>query len=280
MRFAVGYPYMLTTVPWFTAAHVASFLRSELLTCQKWLIDNRLSLHLGKTECILFGSRRRLKDSNFTIQLGDITIKRVTSVRYLGVLLDQFLDFSDHVEQLLKKANSKLAVLVHNRHSLNPFSKKLLCQALVFSNLEYCTSAWYPGLGSGLRESLNVLQRKCARFCLNLSPRSHIGNDEFSMLGWLPFSKRVSFFNLIHAYKVRAGTSPLYLEQSFTRVDTVHTHNLRQSTTNFSLARCSSPVGTFCRNAVSDWNSLPRELKEIRSLSAFKSSLRRYLKSV
>ena len=38
-------------------AGVAAFLSSELNTCRKWLINNRLSLHLGKTECILFGSR-------------------------------------------------------------------------------------------------------------------------------------------------------------------------------------------------------------------------------
>ena len=180
----------------------------------------------------------------------------------------------------MKKASAKLAFLLRNRHYLNASSRKLLCQALVFSNLEYCTSSWYSSLNSGLRESLNVIQRKCARFCLNLHPRHHVGNDEFRILGWLPFPKRVRFFNLVHAYKVRAGSSPQYLEQSFTRVDSVHTYNLRQSATNFSLARCSSPVGTFCRMAVSEWNSLPRELKKVRSLSAFKSGLKRHLNSL
>ena len=32
----------------------------ELANCKKWLIDNKLSLHVGKTESLLFGSRRRL----------------------------------------------------------------------------------------------------------------------------------------------------------------------------------------------------------------------------
>ena len=34
---------------------VADFLSSELSICRKWLIDNRLSLHFGKTECIVIG---------------------------------------------------------------------------------------------------------------------------------------------------------------------------------------------------------------------------------
>ena len=132
----------------------------------------------------------------------------------------------------------------------------------------------------GLRESLNVIQRKCARICLNLHPRHHVGNDEFRRLSWLPFPQRVSFFNLIHAFKVRAGTSPPSI---WNRVSpalipcTLTSYNLRQSATNFSLARCSSPVGPFCRRAESEWNSLTRDLKEVRSLSAFKTGLKRYL---
>ena len=38
-------------------------LSSELESCSKWLVDNKLSLHLGKTECILFGSRKKTKKS-------------------------------------------------------------------------------------------------------------------------------------------------------------------------------------------------------------------------
>lgn len=40
---------------------IARKLSSELESCQQWLIDNKLSLHLGKTEVILFGSNRKLK---------------------------------------------------------------------------------------------------------------------------------------------------------------------------------------------------------------------------
>ena len=43
-------------------------LSSVLQSCSKWLVDNKYSLHLGKTECILFGSRRKLrKVQNFGI---------------------------------------------------------------------------------------------------------------------------------------------------------------------------------------------------------------------
>ena len=37
---------------------IAETLSNELNSCRHWLIDNKLSLHLGKTEAILFGSKK------------------------------------------------------------------------------------------------------------------------------------------------------------------------------------------------------------------------------
>ena len=40
---------------------IADRLTVELSKCKRWLVDNKLSLHVGKTECLLFGSKRALK---------------------------------------------------------------------------------------------------------------------------------------------------------------------------------------------------------------------------
>ena len=37
---------------------IAKTLSNELNSCRHWLIDNKLSFHLGKTEAILFGSKK------------------------------------------------------------------------------------------------------------------------------------------------------------------------------------------------------------------------------
>ena len=39
-------------------------LSSKLESVWEWLIDNKLSLHFGKTESIVFGSKRRLQGNN------------------------------------------------------------------------------------------------------------------------------------------------------------------------------------------------------------------------
>lgn len=40
--------------------NISNVLGKELKNNSKWLVYNKLSLHLGKTECILFGSKRKL----------------------------------------------------------------------------------------------------------------------------------------------------------------------------------------------------------------------------
>ena len=66
-------------------------LVKELKSCSHWLIDNKLSLHLAKSECILFGSKRNLsKNKVFSINC-DNNIESTSSVKYLGLVLDNTL---------------------------------------------------------------------------------------------------------------------------------------------------------------------------------------------
>ena len=47
---------------------ISDKLSQTLDNCAEWLIDNKLSLHLGKTESILFGPKQKLKHVDFSIK--------------------------------------------------------------------------------------------------------------------------------------------------------------------------------------------------------------------
>ena len=81
---------------------VAEFLSAQLVHCKTWLNDNRLSLHVGKTECLLFGTHKRLKGASFIVKCGDAIVNRVNCVKYLGVFLDPTLCVRDHATEILK----------------------------------------------------------------------------------------------------------------------------------------------------------------------------------
>ncbi|XP_053390129.1 ornithine decarboxylase-like [Mercenaria mercenaria] len=78
-------------------ADIESILSMETGNVSEWLIDNKLSLHLGKTESILFGSKPRLKTQNaLNVSCNGTNIQATSSVKYLGATLDQNLSGPKH----------------------------------------------------------------------------------------------------------------------------------------------------------------------------------------
>ena len=75
---------------------ISHTLGSVLEQCSDWLIDNKLSLHLGKTECMLFGPKRKIKQiSNFSVKCYDHIINATDVVKYLGVYIDNILNLKN-----------------------------------------------------------------------------------------------------------------------------------------------------------------------------------------
>ena len=254
---------------------IGNFLSGELSSCRQWLIDNRLTLHVGKTESILFGTSRKVKKAdNFLVNCDGETVSRVTSVIYLGVRLDQCLKFEDFIIKTCNDANSRLSFLYRYNSMLDHRTRKLLCSTLILSKLSYCVSAWYSGLGVGLRNRLDVVQRKMIRFMNGWGPREHVGSAEFLSTGWLTFSKRASFFQLCHVLKIRSRFAPSYLSRDFCPMQDIHLHNTRGSELNYFVDADKFPPGTFHYTAVREWNKLPDEIKRIRSLPTFKGRLK------
>ena len=91
---------------------IAEFLSVNLKSCRDWLTDNKLSLHLGKTKAILFGTKRKLKlINNFLVKCDDIIITNVSKIKYLGLILDNDLSGESIVSNILKKAGGRLKFL-------------------------------------------------------------------------------------------------------------------------------------------------------------------------
>ena len=71
---------------------IADRLSMELSSCKRWLVDNRLSLHVGKTESLLFGSKRRWKGVDFRVFCDGAPVERKFTVKYLGVTLNDTIN--------------------------------------------------------------------------------------------------------------------------------------------------------------------------------------------
>jgi hypothetical protein len=258
---------------------IADRLGSELSSCKRWLIDNKLSLHVGKTECLLFGSSKRLgKVKDFQVKCDGELVTKVNSVKYLGVQLDGNMNGKAHAECLIKKCGGRLSFLYRKAKFLNFDCRKILCSALIQPLLDYCCSSWYSCLTQQLRCKLDVIQRRMVRFVFSRKARDHVDTREIGRLGWLTISDRVKYFKLLHVFKIRHGIAPDYLSLNFEPLALVHNHNTRGSQYDYFVSRgnANSPKG-FAFTAIRLWNGLPISLKEITSVSVFKSRLKAFL---
>ena len=88
-------------------SEVERLLSVELLN-SAWLTDNKLSLHLGKTEWIIFGSKDKLRKSlGFRVVVGDVEITAKEVVTYLGCILDNKLSGAFMAQRAISKVPGK-----------------------------------------------------------------------------------------------------------------------------------------------------------------------------
>ena len=126
-----------------------------------WLIDNNLSLHLGKTESILFGTRRKLSNCrNLNVSCNGINNESKTSVNYPGAATDNCLSGDSMALSIIQKANCRLKFLYRNAKFLNSHVKRTLASSLIQCHFDYGCTFWFSALSCKLTSKLQTTQNK------------------------------------------------------------------------------------------------------------------------
>jgi hypothetical protein len=77
-------------------------INSELENLHQWLLANRLSLNVAKTEFMIIEFRQRLlvyDNQHIRIEIDGKTIKRVNETKSLGLQIDEHLTWSRHFQK-------------------------------------------------------------------------------------------------------------------------------------------------------------------------------------
>ena len=77
-----------------------------------------------------------------TLGVPNITIKTSASKKLLGVIIDNKLDFTEHLNTVCKKANLKLHALSRISRFLSPEQHVLIISAYIKSLFNYCPLVW------------------------------------------------------------------------------------------------------------------------------------------
>ena len=116
-------------------------LQGAMSDTKNWMDSVQLKLNLDKTEFMYFGTTQQLKKCLIdSINVNGDHITRLETVQYLGVFLDQLLNFKAYTKQKCRTAMSNLIWIRNICKFLMKGTCATLMLGLVVSHLDYCNS--------------------------------------------------------------------------------------------------------------------------------------------
>ena len=147
--------------------------------------SNFLLLNSDKTEVIVFGPKH-LRDAflNQIVTIDGVTLSSSTTVKNLGVTMDQDLSFSSHIRHVTKTAFFHLRSIAKIRNILSQSDAEKLVHAFITSRLDYCNSL-LSGCPKSSIKSLQLVQNAAAGVLTGINRKEHI-SPVLASLHWLP----------------------------------------------------------------------------------------------
>lgn len=127
-----------------------------------WMTSHNLRLAPEKTEAILLRSMGRRKE-DITIRVRNNDIRHAKSIKYLGVVLDDNLNFAGHVRMINEKASKRALSLMKLLPNVGGprWAKRLMLSGVVQSIVLYAAPVWKGVLNMNKYKNILVgCQRK------------------------------------------------------------------------------------------------------------------------
>ena len=130
----------------------------DLSIISDWFRANGLTLNLEKSVCIFFLCKNRQGNENLSINLKNMSIPFITQTKFLGIWIDNQLNWNHHFCILIQKLKQQLKLLRLGRHILNVHTKRILYFAQFFSHLKYGIILWGNSISNSQLCSIQRLQ--------------------------------------------------------------------------------------------------------------------------
>jgi hypothetical protein len=242
-------------------------LQNDIDQLCEWFRSNRLSLNAGKTNYMLFYNKQTVHSTK-NIIVDNNPINHANSVKFLGVIIDEQLTWSTHIDKCAKKISSGLYAINAVKNILNTKNLKILYHSLIQSHLNYCNITWGYALKK-YTNRLTILQKKAIRNITKSTYNAHT-SPLFKDHGLLKLEDicNIQIAKLMHSYT--HDDLPTNLMSLFNSNTAFHSHNTRQHHDphfmQYNTARMSN---SFLAKCPKIWAQLPHNIKDINKTSTF-----------
>ena len=243
----------------------------DLTKLTDWFQANSLTLNVNKTNLLLFDYWKRERTA-LEIHIDGTIIKSKKNTKFLGVILDNKLQWKDHYEQLKTKINRNYSLLCKSKNLLNVHGMKVLYYAQIYSHLSYCIVIWGSMLSVELHRKLRALQNKCVKL-LNLNKTT---NYSYKKYGILTLEHIIDLEQKKLGYKLNHGDLPQNLEKLLLTnslgapLNKQHCYNTRKKQLpNLPQHKSKIYNDSFLLQGLKKYNSLDAEVKKCKTLDSF-----------
>ena len=158
-----------------------------------WTEMNHMALHPDKTKFMLVTTRQ--KRQNLLSNLPPLTIKsdiiqEVQNHKVLGIIIDNNLSWTPHMNTLCKKISTKVFQLSRLKHFVNFRVRKLFFTSHIQSLIDYGSTLWDSASQNTLKP-LHSLHRRALK--LILLKQSSLEKDDYNKLNVLPLHTRLKY---------------------------------------------------------------------------------------
>ena len=118
-------------------------INKELDDILEWLNTNKLSLNVKKTKFMIFHYRQRKIDNCIpNLKINSEPIERVTEFNFLGLTIDEHLDWSPHIQKVSNKISRTLGIMNRLKRFLPTNIFRLINNSLILPYFQYPILTW------------------------------------------------------------------------------------------------------------------------------------------
>ena len=244
-------------------------VNTELRKIDFWMKKNKLQLNYFKTHYLVLDKQLNCSClTNFLISLNSIDIKQIKSIKYLGIYIDENLNWSCHIQHLSLQLARYSGLLYRIRSFLDWNTLCMLYYSLTHSRIQYGIVAWGTA-NKTLMQELNVKLNNIvctitysSKYC---PVTSLYKNLIFFKLDDIYLLERAEFMYHLHHKKFKTA-----LNDCFVDITKIHSHNTR---TKVSLVYFKPRVQTsagkksLTYRGFDLWGKIEPDVKELSWLS-------------
>ncbi len=256
-------------------------VEKQLKHLRNWFEINKLTLNADKTNYLLTETKavNREDKVNFAIKIQNQEIQRVNSLRYLGVIVDDQLNWREQIAFVRNKIKANIAMLYKIGSFIDINHRKMLYNAFILPHINYCLPIWGIGYISHYRK-LVTAQNTAVRSLVFAKTRGTQLDSLYNKLSLLNFDKLVYYNVAICIWRIKHSQAPEYLCRLFTPVDSVHHHATRRAVTGaiytVNVNTCRS-LFAISQSWARIWDKINPDIRKLQQISNFKTKCKAFL---